>query len=664
MQIVRPRQLPPDEREDWELFVMDLQEVAAQLLPGCRARELANLAHGFAALGVRDRRLMQLLLPRFRPAAAREQELANLLWALATMDHQPPAAWLADVVAETGSRLHRFSPQELTNTAWALVQLRARPSDAWLSSFCAAAHSRLGVFEPADVSMALWALAALQHEPPAALLDALAARAALLAARLEERHVASMLWALAELRGVSSGGTDGAAAALGSTGDGNAGSRTSGMGEVDPEQERRQSHAAASSSGSSPAAASAAASAPPAAGQGSTPLAALTLAPWQSSLQHTLCGAALRLAPRMRAAPRNVSTLLVACVRLGWQPPSSWVAALLAAVQDALAAGQVAGGAAGLAPHCTTTDASTLVWALARLGYRPPGELLARLEAALPEEQLAAGSTQEASNLLWAMAKLQHVPSDGFVWAALSRLAARPHELSQQDCANALWALARMRKWQSGRLLGLLLCRFVALVEPAAHARQLQSGNGSTAPSAEQSPQLQPQQTEQQAVQSAAGDAAAARHLANVVHSLYHLGKRGHMQEEHRALLPQLVVASGARLNACGRRELVQLVCGWAAIRYHPGGAWLRGAARRCLQLHDGFDEREARQLRRGLARLVRLRAHALAATQALPLVPRSPISGVAAQQGHGAASPMAASQDIGVPQRMLLGKDLVAALM
>lgn len=45
---------------------MELRDVAEQLLPSCRARELANMAHGFARLGLRERRLTQLLLPRFR----------------------------------------------------------------------------------------------------------------------------------------------------------------------------------------------------------------------------------------------------------------------------------------------------------------------------------------------------------------------------------------------------------------------------------------------------------------------------------------------------------------------------------------------------------------------------------------------------------------------
>ncbi len=97
------------------------------------------------------------------------QEIANLLWGLATAKHRPPPAWLlACVRGPLTSLLPRMRNQELCNAAWALASLQFYPGAAW----CDAATRELllsperrNTLKSVDVAHWLWSMAALGHQP-------------------------------------------------------------------------------------------------------------------------------------------------------------------------------------------------------------------------------------------------------------------------------------------------------------------------------------------------------------------------------------------------------------------------------------------------------------------------------------------------------------------
>ena len=52
------------------------------------------------------------------------QSVANMIWAYATLDHQPPPAFLLVLCQHAQRQLASFSPQNISNTIWALATLK------------------------------------------------------------------------------------------------------------------------------------------------------------------------------------------------------------------------------------------------------------------------------------------------------------------------------------------------------------------------------------------------------------------------------------------------------------------------------------------------------------------------------------------------------------
>jgi hypothetical protein len=135
-------------------------------------------------------------LPRFKP-----REAANTLWALATLDHRPTAAWMDQLLAVTrGPRLVTFQPRELTSVIWSLAKLNYHPGDAWVAGFLAASRPRLPGFQAAELAATARALCKLGAAPSAEWVEALAAA---VEAQFGSFDAAGALAALAALRSFS-----------------------------------------------------------------------------------------------------------------------------------------------------------------------------------------------------------------------------------------------------------------------------------------------------------------------------------------------------------------------------------------------------------------------------------------------------------------------------
>ena len=62
-------------------------------------------------------------------ADSNPQNLANFLWAFATMDVMPPENMLLAALERFGKLLSTYNPQGIANTLWALAALGYFPGD-------------------------------------------------------------------------------------------------------------------------------------------------------------------------------------------------------------------------------------------------------------------------------------------------------------------------------------------------------------------------------------------------------------------------------------------------------------------------------------------------------------------------------------------------------
>ena len=106
------------------------------------------------------------MLPHFKA-----QELANLLWALATMGHYPGPAALDALAAAAAGVAGRMKPQELANSCWAWATLRHFPGPRVMDAMLAAAAAALPHFKSQELGNLMWAAARLAYMPASRLAE-------------------------------------------------------------------------------------------------------------------------------------------------------------------------------------------------------------------------------------------------------------------------------------------------------------------------------------------------------------------------------------------------------------------------------------------------------------------------------------------------------------
>jgi hypothetical protein len=98
----------------------------------------------------------QQQLVHFQP-----RNLAQLIWATATLQVQPSSDFMSAYSAASGTQLPRFRAIDLANTLWGLARLEFQPSGLWLSAALAASARCWSQFKPSELSISIWALARL-----------------------------------------------------------------------------------------------------------------------------------------------------------------------------------------------------------------------------------------------------------------------------------------------------------------------------------------------------------------------------------------------------------------------------------------------------------------------------------------------------------------------
>jgi hypothetical protein len=276
------------------------------------------------------------------------------------------------------------NPQALATTAAALVHMEAAPSREWGSAYLASCHvlwsGTPSALPPQSLALSAWASVRLNLQLSRASLAALMAAAEALGPRLGPQDVAQLLWALGALR-------------------------------------RRETAPVTTAEALSTA------SRVPGSFASYPPHLPALLAAWgrcvgqmeAQQLSACLVGAAhLRLHVRTEAAQSTSTTQRVQAAevtelllrrtlhQLTWR--------LEHGRHDAQSSEQL-GAARDAEPlaHSPSQVLSTALWAVARLGWRPPGEWMARAVehfAAVAED----AGPQELANVWWALGSLRWAP--------------------------------------------------------------------------------------------------------------------------------------------------------------------------------------------------------------------------------------------------------------
>ena len=117
------------------------------------------------------RRMIPALLARasITVKSFKPQEVANLMWALATLG-MDPGAELATVMSRRAvESAGEFKPQEVANLMWALATLGVDPGAELATAMSRRAVASAGEFKPQEVANLMWALAVLSCEDLACL---------------------------------------------------------------------------------------------------------------------------------------------------------------------------------------------------------------------------------------------------------------------------------------------------------------------------------------------------------------------------------------------------------------------------------------------------------------------------------------------------------------
>ncbi|GLC39399.1 hypothetical protein PLESTM_000892600 [Pleodorina starrii] len=174
-------------------------------------------------------------------------------------------------------------------------------------------------------------------------------------------------------------------------------------------------------------------------------LAAMRLRPdalWLAAARRSAVAALLASGDRGGAAAaaanlRSLATLLWAFAVLQVRLDGDAAAAVTAALTARLVSERDATGPQAL---------SMAIWGLARLGLRPPAELLAAWRAAASGPRLAAAPSRAVACMLWSLARLRCAPPGDWVDEAAAALLARLREgrLGRQALCLSVGALAQL----------------------------------------------------------------------------------------------------------------------------------------------------------------------------------------------------------------------------
>jgi hypothetical protein len=133
-------------------------------------------------------------------AACCPASLADLVWSIAKLQHNPGGLWLDMLAATSQPLLSSFTPHQLAQIIWAFARLPYQPGQPWMDSFLEAVREKLHEFDSKSVSLTAWGLATLKASPNARWLFAFERQCERTLSTLAAAELACTLWALSELK--------------------------------------------------------------------------------------------------------------------------------------------------------------------------------------------------------------------------------------------------------------------------------------------------------------------------------------------------------------------------------------------------------------------------------------------------------------------------------
>jgi len=123
------------------------------------------------------------------------QNVANTLWAYATMGRKPGAGLMRVLEGRAEAVAGTFNAQNVTNTLWAYATMGREPGAGLMRVLEGRAEAIAGSSDAQDVANTLWAYATMGRRPGAGLMRVLEGRAEAIADTFDAQHVANTLWA-------------------------------------------------------------------------------------------------------------------------------------------------------------------------------------------------------------------------------------------------------------------------------------------------------------------------------------------------------------------------------------------------------------------------------------------------------------------------------------
>jgi hypothetical protein len=166
-----------------------------------KPQEIANIIWGMATMGQQlPAEQLQQLLPPFidKLSIEKPQGIANVIWGVATMGQQLPAEQLQQLLAGFIGMLKKATPQGIASVIWGVATMGQQVSSNHLRQLLGALVEKLSNALPQDVAMTMWGLARLQPQPffPAPLLEAKAKQAIIrMVPDMIPQHLSNIAWA-------------------------------------------------------------------------------------------------------------------------------------------------------------------------------------------------------------------------------------------------------------------------------------------------------------------------------------------------------------------------------------------------------------------------------------------------------------------------------------
>jgi hypothetical protein len=322
------------------------------------------------------------------------EQLGVLCWCLGRLEHQPQPRWMQQLAQQLLQHCPTAPAEVLVDALLGCVGLGYIPVGQLQQQMLARAAELTSSMQPETLRRLCQALVMLEQGLEAYAAAADDAHAAAAAVGLDKQQQQQQQVLARRGRSRSRQRSSRAAAAAAST------------------------HPSSSSSSTSPAVSAAA-------------LAAASLTDYQQQLLPSLAESIARRQGVIlwQSSTQQLADVFAFIAASGAKPSPEYMATGVSRAVDRLADG---------AP---TTSVVTLLWGLARLGFKPHPQLLHQLLAAL-QRGLHLLSSQDLADVGWALCTLKHRPGSAWLGVYMQQVASKAAYMSEQALTDTLWALA------------------------------------------------------------------------------------------------------------------------------------------------------------------------------------------------------------------------------